>query len=239
MRDSIYAQPRDLVDFAFDETVAAVFPDMIRRSVPGYSDIITLTGLLAGEYAQPDTVCYDLGCSLGATTLAMRRQIRRAGCRILAVDNAPAMIERCRSHLAAVASDVPVELRCADLRSVAIENASVVVLNFTLQFIPPGERNALLQKIQAGLRPGGVLLIAEKVRFDDPTAQRFQEAMHLAFKRANGYSDLEISQKRNALDNVLLPDTPDQLEQRLRQAGFGAVHPWSRCFNFCAFAAIK
>lgn len=238
--DTLFANPRDhIVDFAFDAAVAAVFPDMIRRSVPGYSEIITLTGLLAERHAQPGSRCYDLGCSLGAASLSMRRRIPHADCRIIAVDNAPAMLEQARTHLEGAPGMVPVEFQCADVREVAIEDASVVVLNFTLQFIDPGERLPLLQRIQAGLRPGGVLVLSEKIMFANEQEQDFNTAMHLAFKRANGYSDLEISQKRTALENVLITDTREQHEERLRWAGFRRSECWFRCFNFASFIAFK
>lgn len=238
--DTLYANPRDhIVDFAFDASVASVFPDMIRRSVPGYGEIIALTGLLAGKYAQAGSRCYDLGCSLGAASLSMRRRIPHADCRIIAVDNAPAMLEQARTHLEDAPGLAPVEFHCADVREVAIEDASVVVLNFTLQFIEPAERLPLLQRIQAGLRPGGVLILAEKLAFANDREQDFNTEMHLAFKRANGYSELEISQKRTALENVLIPDTREQHEERLRWAGFARSECWYRCFNFAALVAFK
>jgi tRNA (cmo5U34)-methyltransferase len=132
-----------------------------------------------------------------------------------------------------------VELCCADVREVPIEDASVVVLNFTLQFIDPAERLPLLQRIQAGLRPGGVLVLSEKIMFANEQEQDFNTALHLAFKRANGYSDLEISQKRTALENVLVPDTREQHEERLRWAGFSRSECWFRCFSFASFVAFK
>ncbi len=239
-RDGIYDSPHGMiVDFAFDEKVAAVFPDMIRRSVPGYGEIIALLGLFAERYAQPDSNLYDLGCSLGAATLSMRRRLHAPGCRIIAVDNAPAMAERCRVHVANEGSGAPVEVQCADIREVTLENASLVVINFTLQFVPPAERLALLQRIHGALHPGGVLVLAEKIVFADPAEQQFQEQMHLAFKRANGYSELAISQKRTALENVLIPETLEAHEERLRSAGFGEVRTWFRCFNFAAMAAFR
>ena len=238
--DTLYASPRDhIVDFAFDASVASVFPDMIRRSVPGYGEIIALTGLLAEQYAQPGSRCYDLGCSLGAVSLSMRRRIPHADCRIIAVDNAPAMLEQAQRRLADAPGVAPVELRCADVREVTIEDASVVVLNFTLQFIEPAERLPLLQRIQAGLRPGGILVLAEKLAFANDLEQDFNTDMHLAFKRANGYTELEISQKRTALEKVLIPDTRDQHEERLRWAGFKHSECWFRCFNFAAFVAFR
>ena len=139
-----------IVDFAFDETVAKVFPDMIRRSVPGYESIIALTGLLAEQYAQPDSLCYDLGCSLGAATIAMRSRIQQSGCRIIAVDNAEAMASRCQQHIQEAGEGIEVDVICGNIQDVIIENASVVVINFTLQFIESGDRLDLLEKIYRG-----------------------------------------------------------------------------------------
>ena len=228
-----------IVDFAFDETVANVFPDMIRRSVPGYETIIALTGLVAEQYAQSNSQCYDLGCSLGAATLAMRRRIQQSDCRIIAVDNAEAMTRRCQQHVREAGEGVAVEVICADIQDVAIHNASVVVLNFTLQFIQPAARLALMQQIYKGMRPGGALLLSEKIVFANVAEQQRMEALHIAFKKANGYSDLEISQKRSALENVLIPDTFEQHQQRLHSAGFSSVDLWFRCMNFVSLLAVK
>ena len=239
-RDNIYAAEQEmLVDFAFDERVASVFPDMIRRSVPGYGEIIALLGLFAGQYAQPGSTLYDLGCSLGAATLSLRRRIQALGCNIVAVDSSEAMVERCRENIAHDLATTPVEVVCGDIREVEITNASVVVLNFTLQFLPRKERLALLEKIHAGMLPGGVLILSEKLQFSSEESQQFQEQLHLAFKRANGYSELEISQKRAALEEVLVPDTLEQHRERLRAAGFARVEPWFQAFNFASIAAIK
>ncbi len=239
-RDDIYARTHgDLVDFAFDERVARVFPDMIRRSVPGYDALLPLLGLFAENFAQPDSHCYDLGCSLGAATVALAQHIHVPGCKIVAVDNAQAMVDGCRENIAAQPLAVPVEVHCADIRAFAMQRASVVVLNFTLQFLPPDERLALLQRIHRACLPGAVLVLAEKIRFDDPRHQAFAERMHLLFKQANGYSQLEISQKRSALENVLIPDSLAMHHARLQEAGFSAVHTWFQSFNFAAVAAIK
>ena len=196
-RDNIYATPQPMiVDFAFDEKVAGVFPDMIRRSVPGYETVISLLGLLAERYAQPDSRVYDFGSSLGAATLSMRQRIVHDSCRIIAVDNSTAMTERCRQFVAQENSGVEVNVICADIRDIKVEQASLVVLNFTLQFIPQNERQHLLDQIYAGLLPGGALVLSEKLAFDSESEQQFQTDLHLAFKKANGYSELEISQKR-------------------------------------------
>ena len=239
-KDRIYAKPQDMiVDFCFDEQVAAVFPDMIRRSVPGYDTIIPLLGLFAERFVQANSTIYDLGCSLGAATLAMRRYISQPGCEIIAVDNAEAMVTQCRANLAREPSAVAVTVQCADIREVEFVTASLVVINFTLQFIEPAQRQTLLNKIYQGMRPGGALVIADKIVFAQTAQQQFEESLHLGFKKANGYSELEISQKRTALEKVLIPDTLETHLQRLHQAGFDQAYPWFQCFNFAAVCAIK
>jgi tRNA (cmo5U34)-methyltransferase len=239
-RDSIYAQPQEqVVDFAFTEAVADVFPDMIRRSVPGYETIIGLLGVIARRYAQADSRIYDLGCSLGAATLSMASQIRVPGVSFVCVDNSSAMTSRCGQIMQRHLPAGQVEVLCDDIQQVGLENASVVVLNFTLQFLKPADRLAMLRKIYAGLRPGGVLVLSEKLRFADPAEQELMTGLHLEFKRANGYSELEISQKRSALENVLVPDTFGEHAERLQTAGFTQVVNWFQGFSFASLLAVK
>ena len=239
--DALYAAPlRNIIDFEFDERVVAVFPDMIQRSVPGYGMIIANIGILAAKYAQAGSHCYDLGCSLGAASLAMRQRITVPDCNIIAVDNSPAMIERARELLALdTEPSIPVTMICSDLQEVAIENASVVVINFTLQFIPPPQRLALMQRIYRGLNPGGILILSEKIAFSVPERQQLHVELHHDFKRANGYSDLEISQKRSALENVMIPEPLAVHQKRLKMAGFSCSELWFQCFNFVSLVAMK
>ncbi len=239
-RDSIYAEKqRSVTGFRFDSEVADVFDDMIERSVPGYRTTISMTGLLAEKYAQADSFCYDLGCSLGAATLSLRKNIKQPGCSILAIDNSEPMIEKCRKRIEADNSEIPVKLICADIQDVSIEKASIVVLNFTLQFIQPEKREELLKKVCSGMLPGGVLILSEKISFENKQVEELNIEMHHAFKKAHGYSDLEVSQKRTALENVLIPETLDVHQQRLENAGFSTSTVWFRCFNFMSIAAIK
>ncbi|AEH33423.1 carboxy-S-adenosyl-L-methionine synthase CmoA [Vibrio anguillarum] len=239
-KDIIFSAPIDKIgDFTFDERVAEVFPDMIQRSVPGYSNIISAIGMLAERFVKPHSTIYDLGCSLGAATLSMRRHIRQEGCKIVAVDNSSAMVERCKLHINAYRSDTPVEVIEADIREIEIRDASVVVLNFTLQFLSPEDRLALLEKIYAGLRPGGILILSEKYIFEDETAHELLIDLHHDFKRANGYSELEISQKRSAIENVMCPDSITTHKARFKQIGFSSYEMWFQCFNFGSMFAIK
>ncbi len=239
-KDKLYAAPlQQMVDFRFDERVVSVFPDMIQRSVPGYATLISNIGTLAGHYVQADSYCYDLGCSLGAVSLSLRHAIQQPDCTIIAVDNSEAMIAKAREVLTDDSASVPVELQCADINQVGIEKASVVVMNFTLQFISPELRQALIQKIYDGLLPGGILILSEKLAFEERQVNQFHIESHHNFKRANGYSDLEISQKRSALEKVLIPETLSAHQARLTQAGFSFVEKWYQCFNFVSMVAIK
>ncbi len=238
--DSLYLEPRQPVgDFQFDADVARVFPDMIRRSVPGYPVIVALLGILAARHVQPHTLCYDLGCSLGAASLSMARHIQQPGCRIVGVDNSSAMLQRCREILGQSRPRAPVDLMCADVLQVNIERASVVVLNFTLQFIDCTRRIELLANIHQGLVPGGALILSEKITFADPRQTERFTHLHHAFKGAEGYSDLEISQKRTALERVLYPETIETHLERLRAVGFSSCDVWFQCLNFMSILALK
>jgi tRNA (cmo5U34)-methyltransferase len=222
--------------FRFDDAVARVFPDMLGRSIPGYAATLEAICSLAARHVAAGTNCYDLGCSLGAATLAMRQGIRAEGCRIIAVDNSDAMIERCETVFAG-APDV--EIRLADILDAEIENASMVVMNYTLQFLTIETREPMLKRIFEGLVPGGLLLLSEKVIDEDPRMEELLVDLHHEHKRRNAYSELEISRKRTALENVLIPETVAVHKRRLANAGFAHSAVWLRYFNFVSIVAIK
>ncbi|NBI43674.1 carboxy-S-adenosyl-L-methionine synthase CmoA [[Haemophilus] felis] len=239
-KDTIFSAPIEkLGDFTFDESVAEVFPDMIQRSIPGYSNIITAIGMLAARFVTENSQVYDLGCSRGAATLSVRRNVTANNVKIIGIDNSLPMVERCRQHIQAYQSRVPVEILCDDIRHIEIENASMVILNFTLQFLPPEDRQQLLEKIYQGLNPNGVLVLSEKFRFEDHQVNELLIDLHHQFKRANGYSELEVSQKRTALENVMRPDPISLHKSRLTNIGFSHVELWFQCFNFGSMIAIK
>jgi tRNA (cmo5U34)-methyltransferase len=195
-----------------------------------------MIGLYASIFVQPGSRVYDLGCSLGEASLVIADQSAGIDRDIIAVDSSSAMIDKCRQH-PDTAQDI--EWRCADIRATDITNASMVVLNLTLQFLPPAERLTLLQKIFNGLRPGGVLVLSEKVVFADATENQRMQQLYQGFKKTMGYSDLEISQKRTALENVLIADDEQQHQERLKTAGFGEIYQCFRGFNFVSYLAIK
>jgi tRNA (cmo5U34)-methyltransferase len=222
--------------FEFDADVARVFPDMVRRSVPGYAELVGLSGLIARRVAGPGACCYDLGCSLGAVTRSILRQTG-PDVSVIAVDNAPAMIEGLRARLADTGGAERVETLCADIQTIAIERASLVVLNLTLQFVPVEARLELLRRIRAGMEPGGVLILAEKFAVPEGRDGDWLTVLHEDFKRANGYSELAISRKRAALEQVLIPDSLEEHERRLAEAGFAGSVRWFQSLNFVAWLA--
>jgi tRNA (cmo5U34)-methyltransferase len=222
--------------FRFDASVARVFPDMLRRSIPGYAASIEAIGSLAARYVRPGTRCYDLGCSLGAASLAMLQGSRTPDFRIVAIDNSEAMIERCGEIMAGYDN---IDLELADVRDVPIENASMVVMNYTLQFLDPDSRDALVTRICQGLVPGGLFVLSEKVVDEDPNIEELLVDLHHEHKRRNDYSQLEISRKRAALENVLVPETVAAHRTRLADAGFTHSAVWLRYFNFVSIVAIK
>ena len=241
--DRIYESEGGGEPFRFDDRVARVFPDMLRRSIPGYTATIEAIGSLAARYARPGTNCYDLGCSLGAATLAMRQGIVAPGCRIVAVDAASAMIERCREIIAEDdrlhGRETVVELIQDDIRNIEFANASLVVLNYTLQFLDPDDRDEMVRRIARGTNEGGLLVLSEKVVDEDPAMERLLVDLHHEHKRRNNYSALEVARKRAALENILIPETVAAHRARLERSGFSRSAVWLRYFNFVSIVAIR
>jgi tRNA (cmo5U34)-methyltransferase len=238
MRDTVFRQEHpEIAEFAFDEKVAAVFADMLKRSVPGYGTIISMIAVMAKKYAQPNTVIYDLGCSLGAASLAIAKNIEAENCKIYGFDVSEPMIREAKALVSASGKDRQISLICEDITKINFEKTSFVVLNLTLQFIKPKEREALLNKIYSSLTDGGVLILTEKV--SDITPNDFFTDIYYDFKRANGYNETEISVKRAALENVLISDSEEAHIERLKRVGFKKVHRWFQALNFRSYIAVK
>ena len=237
MRDQIFTKENDLVNFTFDKSVVNVFDDMVRRSVPGYQSMIEMIGLMVKTYGQNNTNYYDLGASTGAVSLALSINNPHQHNRIIAVDNSIEMVKKCRNNLDGKISNF--DVICSDINDISCENSTIVVLNLTLQFIPVKQRQALINKIYQGLNPGGVLIVSEKIHFDDEKKQTEVTKLHLDFKRANGYSELEIAAKRQSIENVLITDNKKTHFDRLNSAGFSQSLCHFQCLNFASFLAIK
>ncbi len=241
--DRIYKAAKGNEPFRFDDKVASVFPDMLQRSIPGYAASIEAIGSLAARYVRAGTSCYDLGCSLGAATIAMRQGIAEPGCRIVAVDASPAMLERAEAIVSRDSGSselmTDVEFVLGDIREIEFVNASMVVLNYTLQFLELADRDELLRQIYAGMNDGGLLVLSEKVVDENAHMEELLVELHHEHKRRNNYSALEISRKRAALENVLVPETVATHRARLEAAGFSHTAVWLRYFNFVSIIALR
>ena len=237
MRDNLFNKQSDIADFRFDQDVVKVFDDMVRRSVPGYDSMIQMIGLIARMYGQDNTNYYDLGSSTGAITLSIALNNKSKNNQFFAIDNSKEMVEQCEKNLHNKVDNL--QAICDDINQVKINSASIVVLNLTLQFIDVNLRFNLIKKIYDGLEPGGILIISEKIHFDDELTQNHITKLHIDFKKENGYSELEIANKRQAIENVLITETKEQHLNRLRECGFVETSCFFQCLNFVSFLSVK
>jgi tRNA (cmo5U34)-methyltransferase len=239
-RDAVFiAQDRPVGDFSFNAEVADVFDDMVSRSVPHYEEMQRMVCELAEDFAEPHTNLYDIGCST-ATTLLTLDSIIDPSVKFIGFDNAPDMLEKARQKIACKNTQRLIDLRIADLhQGLHMENANVVMMLLTLQFIRPLYRERVMQMIYSGLNDRGCLLLIEKLTSEDTTFNRLFIQHYHEFKRRNGYSDIEITKKREALENVLIPYRLEENMLLLKETGFRHVEVFFRWYNFCGIIAVK
>ena len=237
MRDEIYKDKMDISKFTFDQKVVDVFDDMVLRSVPGYKQMIELIGLAGRKYPVINSNVYDLGCSTGAVTLSIASNLKSESVKIFSIDNSQEMIEQCGKNLSGTEANI--QYICDDIENIQFENASLIVLNLTLQFINPKNRSDLIERIFKSLLPGGALIISEKIINENEEINKSLISLHESFKRENGYSETEIAQKRKAIEDVLIPESIEQHLKRLSDAGFKKPLVQMQCINFASFLAVK
>ncbi len=240
MKDTIYQSVKNPIKpFEFNDEVAEVFPDMILRSVPGYPLTISMISVIADKFYQTGSNIYDLGCSLGTASIAISKVIKDKKCKIIAIDTSEAMISSCCKNNVKDNNENKIDFILDDILKTDISNASVVVMNFSLQFIEIESRQKIIKKIFKGLLPGGVLILSEKILFDDTDKDNVMSNLHHHMKELNGYEKLEISSKRKSLEDVLIPEKIDTHLERFAQAGFKDSVVWFKCFNFASLVAFK
>lgn len=239
-QDKLYATKKSsLSKFSFNEQVVDVFPDMINRSVPGYQNMVAGIGKIASLLCNETPIIYDLGCSLGNVSLSIAKATIQKKPHIIGVDNSQAMIARCQQHIDAFSFGNCISLLEADLVRFSLKPCDMAVLHFTLQFVALEKRQSILNEIFSKLSTNGVLVLSEKVSISDNVLDQTLVDLHHEFKRENGYSDLEISQKRSALEDVMILDTIETHKGRLMEAGFSKVSVWYQHYNFLSIIAIK
>jgi len=239
-KDTVFAEKKNKIEpFAFNREVTAVFDDMLKRSVPLYQESIQRQAQLTAAFYQEQTRIYDLGCSHGNLGFLIAEQFGDTCFSMVGVDSSRPMIDKYHTRLGKIANISGIDLVCGLLEDIRIEKASVVLINLTLQFLEQKKRNALIKKIYQGLLPGGILLVTEKTINKALPINELEQDFYRRFKRENGYSELEISQKRDALEKVLIPESLGVHKKRFRDAGFSFVDVWLKWFNFASMIAIK
>ncbi|MBF0258014.1 MAG: carboxy-S-adenosyl-L-methionine synthase CmoA [Desulfamplus sp.] len=253
-KDNIFALKKDPVAaFEFNEEVTSVFDDMIKRSVPFYMESLKRQCQLISHFYKPDTKIYDLGCSHGNLGIMIYESFSKWPYTMIAVDSSLAMVEKYKKRLEQIRSSTihsaqktyildkikNICLVCGLAEDIPINNASVVVVNLTMQFIKPAKRDLFIQKIYDGLTEDGILLLTEKLIHEDKIISEMQKDFYKIFKLENGYSELEISRKRDALENVLIPETLESHANRVKNTGFRYMDVWLKWFNFASIIAIK
>jgi len=238
-KDKIFRKKQPIVDFNFKKETVQVFDDMLDRSVPFYQEIQRMTAEIGADFAVPGTNVYDLGCSTGSTLIALEK-VLPPEVSFVGVDYSPDMLEKAREKLAQHKVTRPCEFICRDLdQGISIVNASVVVFTLTLQFVRPLKRQQLIQDIARGLNEGGCLILIEKVTCLDSKLNRLFINYYYAFKKREGYNQMEIAQKREALENILIPYRPEENRQLLLENGFTECDMFFKWYNFCGMLAIK
>lgn len=251
--DTLFTTPLDKASrFSFDEQVVACFPDMIRRSVPGYGQVLSMLPIFArrhcqyrqaNEQGQKISRIYDLGCSLGGATMALLNEQANGfvpnEVQIKAIDISPAMTDKAKGLIAEHYPEHDIEVITADVCDVELEQCDMIVINLTLQFLPVEKRLDLLKKCHSALVEGGILILTEKTHLNNEQDDAWRVERYYDFKRANGYSELEISGKRTALENVLITDTIEEHHERLAKAGFNRSMTWFQFLNFYSLVAFR
>lgn len=238
MKDEIFKTPGSgKTPFEFNAQVAAVFDDMVSRSVPFYKEVLQMSAELARDFYKPQTAIYDLGCSTGALARNLKNEFGDSEFSYFGIDNSPDMIAKAKENFSTDAGHI--HFNCGDIATTDFKRASVFVSNYTFQFLRPMARQALLKKIFSSLAVDGCLILSEKCLEDSADVSRVFADRYHALKERNGYTKLEIAEKRDALENVLIPFRVNENIEMLREAGFNPVSIFFKCYNFASFLAIK
>ena len=238
-RDTLFDINAPAGKFEFNEMVAEVFDDMLDRSVPFYKDVIAMSAEILGRSLQQGDVVYDLGCSTGTTLLHLARKLDTRNLKFIGVDNSKAMLDKARRKAEMFPMAETIVFSEQDIILSDFAGAGAVILNYTLQFIKPAARQDFLKNIQSGLRDGGVLILSEKVVCrDELFNEQFLDSYH-HYKKRSGYSELEIANKREALEDVLIPLTIQENLDLLLEAGFKRAATFFQWFNFVSIMACK
>jgi tRNA (cmo5U34)-methyltransferase len=237
-KDRVYqTKLEEIKQFRFDENVATVFDDMVSRSVPRYSEIQAATVKLAYKICPTRGRVVDLGCSTGTTLFAIAKVCPEL--ELIGIDNSPSMLEQASLKAKSLGLEDRVKFVCQDISEYDYQNVDLFIAHYTLQFFPPAGRGEILEKMYQALNPGGAVIVSEKLKHQGKKSEDILHGLYHDFKAENGYSRLEISQKREALEGVLVPLTLEENFTLLRQAGFDEIEIYLKWINFATVLGLK
>lgn len=238
-KDTLFTKESRAEDFEFNDRVVEVFDDMLDRSIPFYKEVIVSTARLLATHLDQDDTIVDLGCATGSTLLELARLIPDKGLRFIGIDNSAPMLDKARLKAELYSKQDSIRFELADIIAMRHRGVGAFICNYTLQFIRPIRRDQFIRSLFDGLRPGGVVILSEKIILHDRRLNREYIDIYYQFKKSRGYSELEIAKKREALENVLIPFSLEENTALLRQAGFITVAPFFQWFNFASLIAVK
>lgn len=238
-RDTLFQHEERPGDFEFNDRVVEVFDDMLDRSIPFYKEVIVSTSHLLRAFLQAGDIVYDLGCATGSTLLELSRLLPDRKLEFIGVDNSAPMLDKARLKVELFSKQESIHFQQADITDMDYPGAGAFILNYTLQFIRPLQRETFIRTLFNALRPGGVLILSEKIISHDRRLNREYIDIYYQFKKSRGYSELEIAKKREALENVLIPFSIEENTALLKKTGFTSVAPFFQWFNFASFVAVK
>jgi len=238
-KDTLFQTDSIAEDFTFSQRVVEVFDDMVDRSVPFYQEVIRATALLLAGSLEPEDQVIDLGCATGTSLLELTRMLSDKSLKFIGVDSSKAMLDKARLKCELFSKQDSTTFVEEDITRLHKPGTGAFILNYTLQFIRPLLRKDFLHRLYEDLRPGGLLILSEKIICSDSRLNREYIDIYHQFKRERGYSELEIAKKREALENVLIPFSIEENKTLLRSVGFRSVETFFQWFNFASFVAVK
>jgi len=233
--DNIFKKPIKK-QFEFDENIAVVFDDMLERSIPFYKEVVALICDVINSHVQKNSTILDLGCSTANTLLALQIKSNK-NFKAIGYDNSEAMLEQAKKKINAYGVDI--ELKFADILETDLPNNDVTIANYMLQFIRPIERENFIRNIYNSLNQDGIFIFSEKIIYEDKKLNKNMIDIYYNFKKKQGYSEFEISQKREALENVLVPYSEEENKKLIIKSGFRTIETLFKWGNFVTFLAIK
>jgi len=233
LKDQVFNKPIEK-QFEFDEEVASVFDDMLNRSVPFYKENLNLQIEILHNFLNENDKVIDLGSSTGTFLIELSK---RKKLKLIGLDSSKAMINRSVNKARAFGADV--EFINGDFMEYDLHGAKAIIANYTVQFIRPLKREKLISKIYNSLEKDGVFLMSEKLITENKKLNKIMIDIYYDYKKKMGYSEFEIAQKREALENVLIPYTMQENIEMLKNAGFKDIEVIFRWNNFASFIAFK